>query len=268
MVIRLTRFIADIKAKLDQMEWKDGYSYTFKGDLENRNDSFGGMGVASVMALLLIFGVLIIQFKSFTQPLIIFSALPLAIIGSILALFLTGIPFSFTAFIGLTSLIGIAINNSIVLVDYANKLRAEGKTVIEAATRAGEVLVHPYRCYHVDDDPGVAAAHPDWRLTLVTHGLDHHWRAHHIHYLCAPAGSGIIPIVYQGKQGVLPQRLPEVLLNDKTESALLGWPFGLVIYGKTPLGFLTHQYESGWYIKWHPIDVYIAKDTLIEFFGE
>lgn len=135
--------IAGIKTQLDNIDWKEGYNYTFKGDLENRNESFGGMGIASVMALLLIFGVLIIQFKSFTQPLIIFSALPLAIIGSILALFITGIPFSFTAFVGLTSLIGIAINNSIVLVDYANKLREEGKSVVEAAIQAGEVRFIP-----------------------------------------------------------------------------------------------------------------------------
>lgn len=135
--------IAVIEDRLNTIEWKDGYSYSFKGDLENRNRSFGGMGIASVMALLLIFGVLIIQFKSFSQPLIIFSALPLAIIGSILALFITGIPFSFTAFVGLTSLIGIAINNSIVLVDYANKLREEGKTVMEAAIQAGEVRFIP-----------------------------------------------------------------------------------------------------------------------------
>ncbi len=135
--------IAGIKTQLDEIEWKEGYSYTFKGDIENRNESFGGMGIASVMALLLIFGVLIIQFKSFSQPLIIFSALPLAIIGSILALFITGIPFSFTAFVGLTSLIGIAINNSIVLVDYANKLREEGKSVVEAAIQAGEVRFIP-----------------------------------------------------------------------------------------------------------------------------
>ncbi len=135
--------IGGIKTQLDEIEWKEGYNYTFKGDLENRNESFGGMGIASVMALLLIFGVLIIQFKSFSQPLIIFSALPLAIIGSILALFITGIPFSFTAFVGLTSLIGIAINNSIVLVDYANKLRAEGKSVVEAAIQAGEVRFIP-----------------------------------------------------------------------------------------------------------------------------
>ena len=114
-----------------------------KGDLENRNESFGGMGIASIAALFFILGVLVIQFRSFSQPLIIFSALPLAIIGSILALFITGIAFSFTAFVGLTSLIGIAINNSIVLVDFANERVREGASVREAAREAGEVRFVP-----------------------------------------------------------------------------------------------------------------------------
>jgi len=135
--------VQTIRQKLDQMNWAEGYRYEFKGDLENRNESFGGMGIASVIALILILGVLIIQFKSFSQPLIIFSALPLAIIGSILALLITGIPFSFTAFIGLTSLIGIAINNSIVLVDFANTMRDQGADIQEAAKRAGEVRFTP-----------------------------------------------------------------------------------------------------------------------------
>lgn len=139
----LDEVVSQIRTDLDQLDWTEGYAYTFKGDIETRNSSFGGMGIASGIALLLIFSVLIVQFKSFSQPLIIFSALPLAIIGSILALFLTGISFSFTAFIGLTSLIGIAINNSIVLVDFANKLRAQGASVLEAAQKASEVRFIP-----------------------------------------------------------------------------------------------------------------------------
>lgn len=142
--VQLDDVINAIKTELDQIEWEDGYSYTFKGDLESRNESFGGMGVAAAMALLLIFGVLVVQFKSFLQPMIIFSALPLAIIGSILALFLTGISFSFTAFIGLTSLIGIAINNSIILVDFANiSIKEEGLSVREAAIQSGKVRFIP-----------------------------------------------------------------------------------------------------------------------------
>ncbi|HKK75244.1 MAG TPA: efflux RND transporter permease subunit [Saprospiraceae bacterium] len=141
--VTLDEAIADVDDRLAQLDWAEGYSYTFRGDLENRSESFGGLGTATLMAILLILGVLIIQFKSFTQPLIIFSALPLAVIGSILALLFTGINFSFTAFVGLTSLIGIAINNSIVLVDFANKLMEEGESVISAAQQAGEVRFVP-----------------------------------------------------------------------------------------------------------------------------
>jgi multidrug efflux pump subunit AcrB len=139
----LDEVIANVELNLQGIDWEPGYNYIYKGDLESRNESFGGMGVASMLALLLIMGVLIIQFRSFSQPLIIFSALPMAIIGSVLALLIVGINFSFTAFIGLTSLIGIAINNSIVLVDFANELRKEGKSIIEAAKGAGEVRFIP-----------------------------------------------------------------------------------------------------------------------------
>ena len=139
----LDEVIGSIDEQLQDLDWQKGYQYSYLGDLANRNDSFGGMGLASLLAILLIFGVLIIQFRSFTQPLIILTALPLAIIGSILALLFTGISFSFTAFIGLTSLIGIAINNSIVLVDYANSVLDEGGTIAEAALQAGQVRFIP-----------------------------------------------------------------------------------------------------------------------------
>ena len=140
---QLLSVVSDLEKDLDQLNWGSEYSYTFKGELESQNESFGSLGIASFIALVLIMGVLILQFRSFTQPLIIFSALPLAMIGSILALLIMNIPFSFTAFVGLTSLIGIAINNSIVLVDFANKLRDEGASVQEAAKKAGEVRFVP-----------------------------------------------------------------------------------------------------------------------------
>ena len=74
---------------------------------------------------------------------IVFSAIPLAIIGSVLALLITGYSFSFSAFIGLTSLVGIVVNNSIILLDYTNQLRAEGKSILEAIKQATEVRFIP-----------------------------------------------------------------------------------------------------------------------------
>ncbi|MFC2098867.1 efflux RND transporter permease subunit [Bacteroidota bacterium] len=119
------------------------YHFTFTGELESREESFGGMMRAGIIAIISIFAVLVLQFRSFSQPFIIFSALPLALIGSVLALFLTGYTFSFTALIGLISLIGIVVNNSIILVDYINKLIDGGKDKLEAVKMAGETRFIP-----------------------------------------------------------------------------------------------------------------------------
>ncbi len=135
--------IAAIKPHLKNYPWPAGYEYHFAGELESRQESFGGMQKASIIALIAIFAVLVLQFRSLTQPLIIFSAIPLAVIGSVLALYITGHTFSFTAFIGLVSLIGIVVNNSIILVDYSNQLLREGKNINEAVLEAGETRFVP-----------------------------------------------------------------------------------------------------------------------------
>jgi len=114
----------NIIAQLEQYDWPQGVHYLIGGEQENRKESFGGMFQALMVALLGIFAVLVLQFRSFIQPIIIFAAIPFAITGAILGLWLTGYTFSFTAFIGLTSLVGIVVNNSIILVDYANQLRS------------------------------------------------------------------------------------------------------------------------------------------------
>jgi multidrug efflux pump subunit AcrB len=129
--------------KLDDYNWPRGYRYAIGGELESREESFGGMTKAVIIALIGIFAILVLQFKSYSQPLIVFSAIPLAIVGSIIALLITGNSFSFTAFIGLTSLVGIVINNAIILVDYTNQLRREGMDIISALKEAGETRFLP-----------------------------------------------------------------------------------------------------------------------------
>lgn len=128
---------------LDEYRWPIGYDYFVGGEMESQEESFGGMGNAVIIAVIAIFAVLVLQFRSFTQPLIIYAAIPLATIGSILALLFTGNTFSFTAFIGITSLAGIVVNNSIILVDYTNQLRQQGKELIEALIEAGETRFMP-----------------------------------------------------------------------------------------------------------------------------
>ncbi|MCB9206483.1 MAG: efflux RND transporter permease subunit [Ignavibacteriales bacterium] len=134
----------EIVEKLKTYPFPKGYSFYIGGELESQQQSFGGMAKAMIIAIVGIFGILVLQFRSYKQPLIVFSAIPLAIIGSIIALLLTGNSFSFTAFVGLTSLIGIVVNNSIILVDYTNKLRSEeGLSIPQALITACEIRFIP-----------------------------------------------------------------------------------------------------------------------------
>ncbi|MEM1125714.1 MAG: efflux RND transporter permease subunit [Bacteroidota bacterium] len=134
---------ASVVEQLDAYAWPAGYRYVVGGTFEEQREGFGGLLQALLIALLGIFGVLVLQFRSFSQPLIIFAAIPLAVIGAILGLFATGYTFSFTAFIGLTSLVGIVINNSIILVDYANRLIERGHSMMEAVAVSAETRFTP-----------------------------------------------------------------------------------------------------------------------------
>ncbi len=120
-----------------------GYTYSIGGELESRSDSFGGMANAILIAVISIFSVLVLQFRSFKQPLIVFLAIPFAFTGMVWALLITGNSFSFTAFVGLTSLVGIVVNNSIILVDYINVLRKRGESLTNALMKASETRLTP-----------------------------------------------------------------------------------------------------------------------------
>ncbi len=128
---------AEVREWLENTSFGPGVNYDFGGEQEARGESFTSMYQATSIAIVGIFAVLVLMFRSLRQPLIIFAALPLAFIGSILALFVTGYTFSFTAFVGLTSLVGIVVNNSILLVDMTNQNRLGGMTRCEALIESG-----------------------------------------------------------------------------------------------------------------------------------
>jgi len=134
---------SEIINRLENYDWPPGYYFKVSGEKESQGKAFGGLGNNFIIALIGIFAVLVFQFKSFRQPFIIFSSIPLAVIGSIVALLVTGNTFSFTAMIGLTSLAGIVINNAIILVDYANELRRDGYDLVAAVQMSGETRFVP-----------------------------------------------------------------------------------------------------------------------------
>lgn len=122
----------EIMDKLEQLELPLGNEIIIGGEYEEQQSTFGNLGIIGILALIAIFAVLVLQFRSAVQPIIVFAAIPLALCGSFLCLYLTGWSFSFFAFIGIISLIGIVVNNSIIMVDYINQLRTKGESLIDA----------------------------------------------------------------------------------------------------------------------------------------
>jgi multidrug efflux pump subunit AcrB len=130
-------------AALDSTRLPAGYRLVPAGEIESRQESFGGIGSAVIVATFLILAVLVLEFRTFRGTLIVASVIPLGVAGGLSALFLTGNTLSFTALIGFVALVGIEIKTSILLVDYTNQLRAGGMALEDAIRRAGEVRFLP-----------------------------------------------------------------------------------------------------------------------------
>jgi multidrug efflux pump subunit AcrB len=120
-----------------------GYAIVPAGEIESRQESFGGIGGAILVAVFGILAILVLEFRTFRSVLIVASVIPLGIAGGIVALLLAGETLSFTATIGFVALIGIEIKTSILLVDLTNQLRARGASLEDAIRRAGEVRFLP-----------------------------------------------------------------------------------------------------------------------------
>lgn len=130
-------------AELDRMKWPDGYRYKVAGQVEARQESFGGIETAALVAVFGILAVLILEFGNFKSTAIVAGVIPLGIMGGLIALALAGLSISFTAMIGFIALIGIEIKNSILLVDFTNQLRQQGMGLMEAIQEAGEIRFLP-----------------------------------------------------------------------------------------------------------------------------
>jgi multidrug efflux pump subunit AcrB len=113
------------------------------GEIESRQESFGGLGAAILIAAFGVLSVLVLEFRTFKSTLIVASVIPLGIVGGLVALLLSGNTLSFTANIGFVALMGIEVKNSILLVDFTNQLRAEGVPIDEAIQKAGETRFVP-----------------------------------------------------------------------------------------------------------------------------
>jgi multidrug efflux pump subunit AcrB len=137
---RVTQDVADRIAKLDL---PPGYKATFGGQAEASARSFSGLGAAVLIAIFGVLAVLLLEFGTFAMMTTVAFVIPFGVMGGMIALAVSGESMSFVAVIGFVALIGIEIKNSILLVDFANKLREQGVPKREAVERAGEIRFLP-----------------------------------------------------------------------------------------------------------------------------
>jgi len=137
------KVISDVEQQMKSFKLPEGYSFEMGGEIESREQSFGGFGSILLVTLFMFIAVLVLEFKTFKSTLIVLSVIPLGIVGAVLALLVTGNSLSFVATIGIVALAGIEVKNTILLVDFTNQLRAEGKPLNEAIEAAGEIRFLP-----------------------------------------------------------------------------------------------------------------------------
>ncbi|MBP7166224.1 MAG: efflux RND transporter permease subunit [Bacteroidia bacterium] len=135
--------IRAVVKEMDAMKLPAGYYYNMGGEVESRQESFGGFATIIIVTIFLFVAVLILEFRTFKSTLIVLSVIPLGIVGAVIALWLTGNSLSFVATIGIIALAGIEVKNTILLVDFTNQLREQGRSLDEAIREAGEVRFLP-----------------------------------------------------------------------------------------------------------------------------
>lgn len=133
----------DVAAKLDAMTFPAGYTHSMGGDYETMMESFSSLFLALLLAIVLVYMIMAAQFESLLYPLIIMFSLPLAFTGSVLVMAVSGKTLNVASFIGVIMLVGIVVNNAIVLIDYINQLRKEGMERDQAILEAGPKRLRP-----------------------------------------------------------------------------------------------------------------------------
>ena len=128
---------------IDDTEIPEGVNVTLGGQVVDQGESFGDLYLILFLGIALVYMVMAAQFESFKDPFIIMFAVPFTLVGVVLAFLATGLTLSITTFIGVIMLMGIVVNNGIVLVDYTNMLRKRGYTLYEAVTEAGRSRLRP-----------------------------------------------------------------------------------------------------------------------------
>jgi len=139
----LGKVVADLKKRLAKISIPEGIAVEIGGSAQDQAETFRWLGIALVFGIILVYMVMAAQFESLLDPFVILFSIPFAIVGVIWALFITGKTFNTISFVGMVMLVGIVVNNAIVLVDYINIMRARGLALFEAILVTGPRRLRP-----------------------------------------------------------------------------------------------------------------------------
>lgn len=135
--------VSDIKLKLATVKMPEGISIEYLGDAKNQKDAFGSLGIALLTAILLVYLIMVALYENAVYPFVVLFSIPVALIGSLLALALTMETLNVFSIIGIIMLLGLVSKNAILIVDFTNHLKSEGKPVTEALIEAGKERLRP-----------------------------------------------------------------------------------------------------------------------------
>lgn len=139
----LDKVADEIRRKVADIDLPQNYSITVTGEEEKRQESMNSLLFALALSVVLVYMVLASQFESLLHPFTILLTIPLAVVGAILLFFITGTTINMMGVIGIVMLVGIAVNNSIILVDRINQLKADGEDLTDAIVEAGRQRIRP-----------------------------------------------------------------------------------------------------------------------------
>jgi HAE1 family hydrophobic/amphiphilic exporter-1 len=139
----LSELVAEIQNKLKNLDLPPGYAINYAGMYEFQQESFSSIFTALILAIILTYMMLAGILESFIHPFTVMMTLPLGLVGTAFALFLTAQTFNIFSMMALVMLVGIVVNNAILLLDYTAVLRAQGKSRREALLEACPVRLRP-----------------------------------------------------------------------------------------------------------------------------
>jgi len=135
--------VTEIKEKVKSVELPEGVAVEYLGDAKNQGEAFGSLGAAMLIAIMLVYLVMVALYESTIYPFVVLFSIPVALIGALLALALTMETLNIFSIIGMIMLLGLVSKNAILIVDFTNQQKAEGKSVVEALLEAGKERLRP-----------------------------------------------------------------------------------------------------------------------------